>query len=177
VILVNQRKKLNMSKHIEKTLVLLKPDAVERGIIGRILTRFEDAGFNIAGMKLVRPSEKDALNHYTEDIAKRHGQHMRDYNINFITSGPVVALVIEGVNAIENVRKFCGTTEPKSAAPGTIRGDFSHMSYGHADEKMHVAKNVVHASDGPDSAKQEIKVWFTDSEIIDYQNVHAKHTR
>ena len=166
-----------MSTHIEKTLVLLKPDAVERAIAGKIITKLEDAGFKIIGLKMVRPDKKLALAHYTEEIAEKHGQKVRDYNVNFLISGPVIAMVIEGVNAVENIRKFCGTTEPKSAVPGTIRGDFSHMSYGHADEMAQVAKNVIHASDSLESAARETAIWFAQDEIVQYVNCHEKHTR
>jgi len=166
-----------MSIHIEQTLVLLKPDAVERAIAGKIITKLEDAGFKMVALKMVRPDQKIALEHYTEEIAEKHGQKVRDYNVNFLTSGPVVAMVIEGVNAVENIRKFCGTTEPKSAVPGTIRGDYSHMSYGHADAMAQVAKNVIHASDSLDSAAREIKIWFSPDEIVTYTNCHEKHTR
>ena len=166
-----------MAEFIEQTLVLLKPDTVERALIGRVISRLEDAGFKIVGMKMVQPDEKIALDHYSEDIAIRHGELVRTYNVDFLTSGPVVAMVIEGVSAIENIRKFCGTTEPKSSAPGTIRGDFSHMSYGHADKMAHVAKNIIHASADKADAEREIKIWFTPDEILEYTNVHEKHTR
>jgi nucleoside-diphosphate kinase len=166
-----------MSEHIERTLVLLKPDAVDRGLIGRIIKRFEDAGLKIVGLKMVQADEARALEHYDEDIAKRHGEHMRRYNVDFLTSGPVVAIAIEGVSAVENVRKFCGTTEPKSANPGTIRGDYSHMSYDHADLKKHVAKNVIHASGDKEYAVKELKIWFADDELIKYSSVHERHTR
>lgn len=166
-----------MSVHIEKTLVLLKPDAVERGLMGKVITRFEDAGLKIVGLKLVQSDENRALEHYDEDIAKRRGEHVRKYNVDFLTSGPVVAMVIEGVNAIENVRKMCGTTEPMSASPGTIRGDFSHVSYGHCDDKKMVTRNIIHASADKEYAEKEIKIWFTPDEIFDYSSVHEKHTR
>ncbi len=166
-----------MPGHIERTLVLLKPDAVERGLMGRILERFEDAGFKIVAMKMLQANKEKAMDHYDEDIARRHGEHMRRYNVDFILSGPVVAIVVEGINAVENVRKFCGTTEPKSAPPGTIRGDFSHGSYGYADEKGEVIKNVIHASGDKEYAEKEIKIWFDDSEIVEYTSVHEKHTR
>lgn len=165
-----------MSKFVEKTLVLLKPDTVERGLMGRIISRFEDAGFKIVAMKMVKPTKETALDHYDEDIAKRHGEHMRRYNVDFLVSGPVLAMVIEGVNAIENVRKYCGTTEPKASPPGTIRGDFSHMSYAHADEKEHVVKNVIHASADPEYAEKEIRIWFNPEELINYNVVHEIHT-
>lgn len=166
-----------MASCIEKTLVLLKPDAVERGLAGRIISRFEDAGFKLMAVKLVRPTEEMAMEHYDEDIAKRRGEAVRRYNVEFLTSGPVVAMVVEGVNAIENVRKFCGTTEPKSALPGTIRGDFSHVSYSHCDDKQMVTRNVIHASSDPEYAEKEIKIWFAPEEIVEYTVVHEVHTR
>lgn len=165
-----------MTNHIEKTLILLKPDAVERGLSGRIIQRVEDAGFKIVGMKMIKADEGKAKEHYDEDVAKRRGEHIRKYNVDFITSGPVVAIVVEGVNAIENIRKLCGTTEPKAASPGTIRGDFSHTSYGHSDNEKKVIKNVIHASENTDYAKKEIALWFSPEEIVEYKNVHEKHT-
>lgn len=156
-------------------MVLLKPDAVQRGIMGRILSRFEDAGFKAVGMKMVWVDKKFALKHYTEELAKRAGSHVREMIAQFLTTGPVVAIVIEGVNAIENVRKMVGATEPKSAAPGTIRGDFSHMSYGYADSKKSPVKNLVHASSSKADAAAEIKLWFTAKELHSYKTVHDIH--
>lgn len=166
-----------MSVHIEETLVLLKPDAVERGIMGKVITRFEDAGLKIIGMKLVRSDKEMASEHYDEDVAKRNGEIVRTRAMNLLLSGPVLAMVIEGVNAIENVRKMCGTTEPKSAPPGTIRGDYSHISYGQCDDKDIAVKNIVHASGDKEYAKKEIDIWFTPEEIFDYKSVHEVHTR
>lgn len=166
-----------MSEYIEKTLVLLKPDAVQRGLMGKVITRFEDAGLKIVGLKMIQSDEAKALEHYDEDIAKRRGEHVRRYNVDFLLSGPVVAIAIEGVNAIENVRKMCGTTEPKSAVPGTIRGDFSHVSYGHCDDKKMVTRNIIHASADKEYAKKELGIWFTPKEIVDYKSVHEVHTR
>lgn len=166
-----------MTKHIEQTLVLLKPDAVERSLMGKIISRFEEAGFKIVAMRLVKPTKELAMKHYDEDLARRRGEAVRKYNVDFLTSGPVLAMVVEGVNAIENVRKFCGTTEPKSAPPGTIRGDFSHISYNHCDSKKMVVKNIVHASENKKFAEKEIGLWFNGEEIVDYQSVHEKHTR
>src|SRR5579864_682984 len=119
---------------MERTLVLLKPDAVDRGLVGEIMTRFERAGLKIAGLKMTWPKKEHAEKHYTEDLAQRRGQHVRDMMIEMITSGPIVAVVLEGVEAVEIVRKMAGATEPKAAAPGTIRGDYSHVSFKHADE-------------------------------------------
>ncbi|MBI2550430.1 nucleoside-diphosphate kinase [Candidatus Woesearchaeota archaeon] len=160
---------------IERTLVLLKPDAVQRGIMGRILGRFEDAGLKVVGMKMVWVDKKFALKHYTEELAKRAGAHVRQMIAEFLTTGPVVAMVVEGVNAIENVRKMVGSTEPKSAAPGTIRGDFSHVSYGYADKKKSPVKNLVHASSSAKDAAAEIKLWFTPKELHSYKTVHDVH--
>ena len=160
---------------IERTLVLLKPDAVQRGVMGRILMRFEDAGLKIVGMKMEWADKKFALKHYTEDLAKRAGSHVREMIAEFLTTGPVLALVIEGVNAIENVRKLVGATEPKAAAPGTIRGDFSHMSYGYADAKKVPVKNLVHASSSKEDSAAEIKLWFSQKELHSYKSVHDVH--
>ena len=165
-----------MSKHIEQTLVLLKPDSVERAIAGKIITRIEEAGFKIVAIKMAAPDKEKTGLHYS-DVAERHSEKIFQQNVDFLTSGPVIAMVIEGVNAIENIRKLAGTTEPKSSPPGTIRGDFSHMSYGFADEQGHVAKNVIHASADGSDAKREISLWFAPDEIINYSNVHEKHTR
>ncbi|MBI2140979.1 nucleoside-diphosphate kinase [Candidatus Woesearchaeota archaeon] len=160
---------------IERTLVLLKPDAVQRAIMGRILGRFEDAGLKVVGMKMVWVDKRFALKHYTEELAKRAGAHVRQMIAEFLTTGPVVAMVLEGVNAIENTRKLVGSTEPKAAAPGTIRGDFSHMSYGYADAKKVPVKNLVHASSSKQDAAAEIKLWFSQKELHSYRTVHDIH--
>ncbi len=160
---------------IERTLVLLKPDAVQRGIMGRILSRFEDAGLKAVGMKMVWVDKRFAYRHYTEELAKRAGKHVREMIAEFLTTGPVIAMVLEGINAIENVRKMVGSTEPKAAAPGTIRGDFSHMSYGYADAKKVPVKNLVHASSSKQDAAAEIKLWFSPKELHSYKTVHDIH--
>ena len=162
---------------IERTLVLIKPDGVERGLIGKIISRFEDPGLKIIAMKMVWVDKNFAKKHYTEDLAKRRGEEVRNMMVNFITEGPVVALILEGVNAIENVRKIVGTTEPKSSLPGTIRGDFCHVSYSYADSKKIVVKNIIHASSSKEDAENEIKLWFKKDEIHNYTNVHDKHIR
>ena len=160
---------------IERTLVLVKPDGVQRQIIGEILTRFEKAGLKIVGLKLVWADEEFARKHYTEDIEIRRGKAVRDYNVNFIKSGPVVALALEGVNAIENVRKMVGSTEPKSAQPGTIRGDYSHVSYAYCDSKKQVVKNLIHASSDAKDAAHELALWFSKEELHTYKTVHDVH--
>lgn len=161
---------------MEKTLVLIKPDGVARGIIGKIITRFEDAGLKIIGMRMASVDKDFAKRHYTEDVAKRRGEHVRNYTIDYLISGPVIAMVLEGVEAIENVRKICGTTEPKSAPPGTIRGDFSHVSIAHCDGKKSVVRNIIHASGDKKEAKAEINLWFSQTELSKYLTVHEMHT-
>ncbi len=161
---------------MERTLVLLKPDAVDRGLIGEIIQRFERVGLKIAGLKLVWPKREHAEKHYTEDLAKRRGQHVRDLMIEMLTSGPIVAVALEGVEAVEIVRKMAGTTEPKAAAPGTIRGDFSHVSFKHADSKKMGVYNLVHASGSPEEALAEIAVWFAPEELHDHRPGYTRHT-
>lgn len=167
------------SKNVQKTLVVFKPDAVQRGIVGEILTRFERVGLKIVGTKMISPDRKHYHTHY-EEIGKletRRGEHAFNVTLNFMVQGPVIAIVLEGVEAIELVRKLVGPTEPKSAAPGTIRGDYSHMSFGYADEENKGIPNLIHASADPAEAEQEISHWFADSELYEYQALHEKFTR
>lgn len=160
---------------LERTLVLIKPDGVQRQIAGEIISRFEKTGMKIIGMKMAWVDKDFAKKHYTEDIAIRRGENVRNLNVDFISQGPVIAIALEGVNSIENVRKMVGATEPRSAAPGTIRGDFSHMSYGYADSKNIVIKNVVHASSDAKDAEHELDVWFKSEELNSYKTVHDLH--
>ena len=159
----------------ERTLVLIKPDGVERGIVGQILTRFEQAGLKIAGMKLDMINKDFAMKHYTEDIAKRRGEKVRTQMVNMLSNGPVIAIVLEGIEAITLVRKMVGSTQPKDAAPGTIRGDFTHVSYAWSDAKNIGVKNVVHASSSTSDAKSEIPLWFSETELHSYDAVYDKH--
>jgi len=160
---------------IERTLVALKPDAVQRGLAGEIIQRFEKVGLKIVGMKMKWVDEEFAKKHYTEDISIRRGEHVRRYLVEFLLVGPVIAMVLEGVDAIEVCRKLVGSTEPKTAAPGTIRGDFSHVSYDYCDSKEMVVKNVIHASSDQNDAKHEIDLWFAKDELHDYKSVHDVH--
>lgn len=159
----------------ERTLVLIKPDGVERGLVGQILTRFEQAGLKMVGLKLTMIDKDFAKKHYTEDISKRLGEHIRNYMIDMMTSGPVIAITLEGIEAISLVRKMVGVTEPKSAVPGTIRGDFAHVSYGYADSKKVGLRNIIHASSSGEDAQNEISLWFTKTELYTYESVHDKH--
>lgn len=169
-----------MSKElVQRTLILFKPDAVQRGIVGEILTRFERVGLKIIGTKMIFPSKEHYHKHY-EGIGKmvtRRGEKAFDMALEFMTQGPVIAMVFEGVEAVELVRKLVGGTEPKVALPGTIRGDYSHMSFGYADEHNVGIPNLIHASGSIEEAKQEISHWFSDFEIYDYTSPREKFTR
>lgn len=165
-----------MSGEVERSLVLLKPDAVNRGLMGEILHRFERTGLKIAGLKLVVSDEDTALKHYTQDLADRRGQKVRDMMVEMITSGPILAMAIEGVEAVEVVRKMVGETEPKSAAPGTIRGDYAHLSFKYADANEIAVFNLIHASANVEEATQEINVWFQEFELQGYTPDYTKHT-
>ena len=157
--------------------MLLKPDALERGITGEIITRFERVGAKIVGMKLL-VSEKDAAaRHYTDDLAKRRGEKVRQMMIEMLTSGPIIAMVLEGIEIVEVARKMVGTTEPKSAAPGTIRGDYAHVSFAHADVQGIGVFNLVHASSGSkEGVDQEINVWFKPEELVSHEPSYTKFT-
>jgi len=160
---------------IERTFVAIKPDGVQRGLVGEVIKRFENAGLKIIGMKMVWIDKEFAKKHYTEDISKRRGEKVRELLLDYIIEGPIIAMVIEGIHAIEVVRKIVGPTEPKTALPGTIRGDFTHMSFSHADAKQISVKNVIHASGNADDAKYEVSLWFTAKELHSYKTVHDLH--
>ena len=163
----------------EKTLIIFKPDAMQRGIIGEILARFEKVGLKIVGAKMLKPDYDQFFHHY-ENIGKvisRRGQKVFDITLEMMNEGPVLAMVLEGVEAASLVRKMVGTTEPKSALPGTIRGDYSHMSFGHADAEEVGIPNLIHASGDSDEAKLEIAHWFSENELFEYETVHEKFTQ
>jgi len=162
---------------IEKSLVLIKPDGVERGLIGDIVSRFEKLGLKIVGMKMVKVNREVALKHYTDDITKRRGEHVREKLVKFLENSHVIAFVLEGINAVEIIRKMVGDTEPKSALPGTIRGDYAHISYKYADDKNIAIGNLVHASANKEEAEYEINIWFSQEELFDYESVHDRHVR
>ena len=139
---------------VQRTLVLCKPDAVQRGLVGRIIARFEDKGLKIAGLKLLRVDEALAAKHYAEHVEKPFYPELR----GFVTSSPVVAMAIEGNNAVEVVRSLMGVTNPQIAAAGTIRGDFG----------LNLTKNLVHGSDSLASAEREVALFFSEDELHDY---------
>jgi len=151
---------------IERTLLLVKPDGVERGLVGAVLSRFERAGLTLVACRLMRPTRELAGRHYTwEDIGVRHGAAVRDALLDYLTSGPVLAVVLEGDHAVEVVRKLCGATEPRVSAPGTIRGDLCHGSLEAANAAGVAAANLVHASANEEDAAREIPLWFTPRDL------------
>lgn len=164
---------------MEKTLILIKPDALQRGLCGEILSRFEKVGLKIVAAKMISPDKEHYYTHY-ETIGKmvsRRGQQAFDVTLDMMQMGPVLALVLEGIEAVELVRKMVGTTEPKSAQPGTIRGDFAHVSFVHADNEGVGIPNLIHASGDVSDAEKEISHWFADSEIIGYEVLAQKYTQ
>ena len=144
---------------MEKTLILLKPDCVHRRLVGSVLQRFEQKGLRLAGMKLVQVSRSLAEQHY----AVHKGKPFYESLLKFIVSGPTVALVLEGREAIAVVRNLIGPTDGAKAAPGTIRGDFA----------LSVQNNLVHGSDSPDNATLEIGLWFKPEELVNYTTCDA----
>lgn len=167
-----------MSK-VQRTLVVLKPDTIGRTIVGEIISRFERAGIHIAGIKMMRPDEAFLYHHYETigQMISRRGQKPFDMTVEFMTKNPVIAMVLEGVEVIEFVRKLVWWTEPKSALPGTIRGDYAHMSFAHADEANVWVANLIHASSNVEEAEIEIKHRFAPEEIFDYEPAHKPFTR
>lgn len=164
---------------MERTLVILKPDAIQRGLMGEIIARFEKAGLKIVGLKMASPDEAHYHHHY-ETISKiisRHNQVVFDRIIKFMMSGPVIVAVLEGVEAVSLVRKLVGDTEPKSALPGTIRGDYAHINYKQADAADIGIPNLVHASADIKEAKQEIDHWFGPKELFGYKTAHDHLTQ
>lgn len=139
---------------METTLILIKPDGVQRGLIGEIINRLERKGLKIIGLKLMQASDKIANEHYAEHVGKPFFNSL----VEFITSSPLVALAVQGDNAVDVSRNLMGSTNPQEAAPGTIRGDFG----------MTIGMNLIHGSDSTDSAKRELGIFFDESEILSF---------
>lgn len=183
-----------MSKqpHQERSLVLLKPDSVQRSLVGEIIARFERTGLKIAGMKMVFATEQQLLDHYNKDdewyerkgqgivedmkahdlpVEKEAIEYGRDIVRNlvrYMTAAPLVAIVMEGNQAVAVVSKLVGTTEPSTSDVGTIRGDYTVDSYAHSTLENRGVRNLVHQSESPEEAEREIKIWFTEEEIMKY---------
>lgn len=190
---------------MERTLIIIKPDAIQRNIVGDIITRFEKVGLKIVGMKMFIPSEELLNHHYPVDRKefiegmghktldnykdlgldpKEHFGHDDPYQIglvvqkwlvDFMISNPVIATVLEGPHAIEVVRKIRGHTLPLKAQPGTITGDYSFDSSSIANNDMRPIRNLVHASGNEEEAKFEIELWFNKDELFDYEAIHQSH--
>lgn len=141
---------------MERTFVAIKPDAVQRGLIGEIISRFEKAGFKIIGLKMMHIDRSIAEKHYAEHLGKPFFEGL----VSFITSGPIVAMVIEGANAVKVIRKILGSTNPQEATPGTIRADYGQV----------MGRNIVHGSDSIESANREISIFFKPEEIVETFN-------
>jgi len=136
---------------------MIKPDGVQRGLVGKIVQRIEEKGFKIVAMKMARMPLENAEKHYAEHVGKPFFKDL----VGFITSGPSVAMVVEGRGAISAMRKMNGATNPVDAVPGTIRGDFA----------IETGRNVIHGSDSPESAAREIAIHFKESELVDYKRI------
>lgn len=184
---------------IEQTLVLVKPDGVYRGLVGEIIKRFEQRGLKIVGLKMIRanidligkhyaPDEKwlESMGQKSKAAYKEKGievkdedvvvgKRIRDMLMDYIGYGPVVAVILEGPHAVETVRKIVGPTEPRTAMPGTIRGDFSIDSYMLSDSNGRAVKNIIHASGTKEEADKEISVWFSPNEIYEYERAEEPH--
>ncbi len=140
---------------MERTFLAIKPDGVQRGLVGQIISRFEQKGFTLVGLKLMTVSKELAEQHYAEHNGKPFFAGL----VDFITSGPVVAMVWEGDGVIASARKLIGATNPLNSEPGTIRGDFG----------LNIGRNIIHGSDAPETAQKEIALWFTDAELSAWQ--------
>lgn len=188
----------------EQTIVLIKPDGVKRGLIGKVLTRFEESGLKIVALKMVWIDKEMAQKHYPDSrtelltgIGKKTletyekygrdteeelgtkdpleiGRMVNKWNIEFVTEGPVVAILLEGLHAIDNVRMIAGNTLPTFAEPGTVRGDYSVDSPALANAEQRAVRNIMHASGIPEEAKYEKQLWFHNDEIQEYEV--AAHT-
>lgn len=178
--------------HQERSLVLLKPDTVQRSLVGEVIKRFEQTGLKIVAMKMIVPTEEQLLTHYNKDNAwyERKGKGVVEELISqgkpadrepieygkdiirtivrYMTAAPVVALIFEGNKAVSVVTKIVGTTEPSTSDVGTIRGDYTVDSYSHATFENRAVRNLVHQSESPEEADREIAIWFTPSEVMQY---------
>lgn len=180
---------------MEKSLVLIKPDGVQRSLVGTIISRFEKCGLKIIGMKMVQATKEQAGEHYADDeewlmsvgekalaAAKKRGDNpnktplevgnwVRKQLLSYITLSPAVALCVEGHNAVAKIRQIVGGTSPHEAMPGTIRGDFAIDSYKLADNSGRPVQNLIHASGTVDEAEREIKIWFSEKELHVWKRV------
>jgi nucleoside-diphosphate kinase len=183
---------MNRKPHQERTLVILKPDTVQRSLIGEVIKRFERTGLKFTAMKMLVPSKEDLMTHYNKDDewflrkgnriiedlkthglkvdkeAMEYGRAIIDTIVDYMTAAPVIAMVLEGNEAVKVVTKLVGTTEPATSDVGTIRGDYTVDSYGHSSYENRAVRNLIHCSESPAEAEREIAVWFKESELTNY---------
>lgn len=165
---------------MEQTLVILKPDTIQRGLIGEIISRFERAGLKIIAMKMIAPDELHFHNHYEgiSNLISRWGEDIYNVTLSQMTETPVIAFVLEGVEAVAHVRKMVGTTDPKDSAPGTIRGDYTHVTRAYTNPIGATLPNILHASGNVEEAEKEVVLWFAKDEIYpDYETAHSPIVR
>ena len=184
--------------HQERSLVLLKPDTVQRSLVGEVIKRFENTGLKISAMKMIVPTEQQLLTHYNKDdawyqrkgegivaeltaqgkeITKEPAEYGKDIIrtiVRYMTAAPVVAMIMEGNKAVSVVTKIVGTTEPSTSDVGTIRGDYTLDSYSHATFENRAVRNLVHQSESPEEAEREIVIWFKDEEIMNYATAQER---
>lgn len=184
--------------HQERTFVILKPDTVQRSLVGEIIKRFEQTGLKCSAMKMFVPDEERLLKHYhktdewflkkgtniVNDLMAQglpikkepieYGKDIIRTVVRYMTAGPVVAMVFEGNQAVSVVTKIVGTTEPSTSDVGTIRGDYTIDSYGHASYENRAVRNLIHCSDAVEEAEREISIWFKETEIMQYQTAQER---
>ncbi len=189
-----------MSKqpHQERSLVLLKTDTVQRSLVGEIIKRFEQTGLKISALKMLNAEESQLLDHYNKDDewyqkkgegiveelkeqgteiekeAIEYGKDIIRTVVTYMQASPIVAIVLEGNKATAVVTKIVGSTEPSTSDVGTIRGDYTVDSFGHATYENRAVRNLVHQSESPEEAEREIKIWFKDSEIMEYTTAQER---
>lgn len=165
---------------MEQTLIILKPDTIKRGLIGEIITRFERSGLKIVAMKMVAPDEIKFHEHYEgiSNLISRWGEDIYNVTLSQMTETPVIVFVLEGIEAVAHVRKMVGTTDPKDSAPGTIRGDYTHITRAYTNPIGSTLPNILHASGTSEEAEKEVALWFTDDEIYsDYETAQGPVVR
>ncbi len=183
---------MDKKPHQERTFIILKPDTVQRSLIGEVINRFERTGLKFVAMKMFVPEEAKLLVHYNKDDAwflKKGNRIIEDLTaqglpvekdameygkdiirtiVHYMTAAPVIAMVLEGNQSVAVVTKLVGTTEPSSSDVGTIRGDYTVDSYGHSSYENRAVRNLIHCSESPAEAEREIAIWFTESELMNY---------
>lgn len=184
--------------HRERTLVIIKPDGIQRGLIGEIVKRFERTGLKFTGFKFLVPAREQCIEHYhkddewflrkgqriIDDLTEQglpvekdkmaYGKGIIDTIIDFMTAGPILAFVLEGNQSVAIAIKITGSTEPSTSDVGTIRGDLTVDSYGHSTYQNRAVRNLIHCSESPEEAEREIKVWFDESELVGYKTAHER---